>query len=295
MPLDQFSKLVETAYGGDCKSVPVALQALQDRCLIVTSDRMIPDWVVLDMSWLIDRLFRAVLDPLTAADAHARCTRTEVAQLLRLHNHATPELTSDLLAMLSDRFQLKFKEPLTDKPAAGRVGPAGFRMGPEYRLRAISGKYPQLIKPRKTPQKHQLSSPTRGPAASDSIRTLDEVHALLPPEYFELKQMMDMHCELKSQMASNRSKIAEYKDVEDDGSDVSALLREQASHVVSLMKDVLVRMEAYPEELWALYGTLEAYEGGLTENASQDDMMELYSQILVYSAAFLAVSKADPQ
>lgn len=43
------------------------------------------------------------------------------------------------------------------------------------------------------------------------------------------------------------------------------------------------------------YGTLEAYEGGLTDNASQDDMMELYSQILVHSAAFLAVSKADPQ
>merc|ERR1711924_76905 len=42
--------------------------------------------------------------------------------------------------------------------------------------------------------------------------------------------------------------------------EMMALLRQQSAHVVAMMKDVLDRMESYPEELWALYGAVEAYE-----------------------------------
>jgi len=125
-------------------------------------------------------------------------------------------------------------------------------------------------------------------------RTLDEVESVLPSEYFELKQMMELHMELKSQMSSNRAKLQELKDVEDDESGVLGLLREQASHVVSMMKDVLVRLEGYPEELWAMYGTVEAYEGGLAEDTNSTALLELYSQLLVHVQAFLNATATEP-
>jgi len=126
-------------------------------------------------------------------------------------------------------------------------------------------------------------------------RSLAEVEAVLPSEYFELKQMMELHVELKSQMSSNRAKLQELKDIDDDDSGVLALLREQASHVVSMMKDVLARLECYPEELWAMYGTVEAYEGGLAEESNNHSLMELYSQLLVHVQAFLNATKEQEQ
>ena len=91
----------------------------------------------------------------------------------------------------------------------------------------------------------------------------------MPPEYAELKQMMELHTDLKSQMSANRAKLQEIKDTEGEDCDVLKLLREQvlvevdklcrgthfagqAAHVVAMMKDVLERLESYPEELWAL-------------------------------------------
>jgi len=95
-------------------------------------------------------------------------------------------------------------------------------------------------------------------------------------------------------MSSNRAKLQELKDVEDDESGVLGLLREQASHVVSMMKDVLVRLEGYPEELWAMYGTVEAYEGGLAEDTNSTALLELYSQLLVHVQAFLNATATEP-
>lgn len=135
------------------------------------------------------------------------------------------------------------------------------------------------------------SSPSKG--ESYCPRTLEEVEAVLPPEYFELKQMMELHMELKSQMSSNRAKLQELKDVDDDESGVLGLLREQASHVVSMMKDVLARLEGYPEELWAMYGTVEAYEGGLAEDSTSTALLELYSQLLVHVQAFLNATATE--
>eukprot|EP00656_Telonema_subtile_P005319 TRINITY_DN12416_c0_g1_i4.p1 TRINITY_DN12416_c0_g1~~TRINITY_DN12416_c0_g1_i4.p1 ORF type:complete len:276 (+),score=84.61 TRINITY_DN12416_c0_g1_i4:179-1006(+) len=131
------------------------------------------------------------------------------------------------------------------------------------------------------------------PAGERSVcpKTMKEVERVLPADYFELKQMMDLHSELKSQMAANRAKLTEIKEVEGDDAGVLALLREQASHVVSMMKDVLARLESYPEELWALYGTAEAYQGCLAEG-NQAAQTELYGQLLHHAQGFLEVRKA---
>merc|ERR1711998_622588 len=98
-----------------------------------------------------------------------------------------------------------------------------------------------------------------GGAEQGQVRSLEEVHAMLPTEINELKQMMELHRDLKSQMARNKQQIARLQESGDD-SEMMDLLRQQSSHVVMMMKDVLDRMESYPEELWALYGAVEAYE-----------------------------------
>jgi len=91
------------------------------------------------------------------------------------------------------------------------------------------------------------------------VRTVEEVQAMLPEEYKELKQMMELHRDLKSQMTRNKEQILRLQESGETG-EMMDLLRQQSSHVVMMMKDVLDRMESYPEELWALYGAVEAFE-----------------------------------
>jgi len=118
-------------------------------------------------------------------------------------------------------------------------------------------------------------------------RNMEQVECMMPSEYSELKQMMALHEDLKAQMASNRLKLTQLKQHEGHDNTVLKLLREQATHVVAMMKDVLSRLETYPEELWALYGTVEAYEASLTDIAAKGSRAELYSQILYHVQAFL--------
>eukprot|EP00658_Telonema_sp_P-2_P056571 TRINITY_DN4502_c0_g1_i1.p1 TRINITY_DN4502_c0_g1~~TRINITY_DN4502_c0_g1_i1.p1 ORF type:complete len:272 (-),score=56.86 TRINITY_DN4502_c0_g1_i1:352-1167(-) len=120
-------------------------------------------------------------------------------------------------------------------------------------------------------------------------QSMEEVEKMLPLEFFELKQMMTLHEDLKSQMASNRAKLTEFKDAEGEDGGVLKLLREQATHVVGMMKDVLTRLESYPEELWALYGTVEAFEG-CVNGQDEQSLPELYNQILLHVQAFLVQS-----
>lgn len=123
-------------------------------------------------------------------------------------------------------------------------------------------------------------------------RSVEEVEKMMPPEYAELKQMMELHTDLKSQMSANRAKLQEIKDTEGEDCDVLKLLREQAAHVVAMMKDVLERLESYPEELWALYGTMEAYEACLADEGNKSsNAMELYSQLLVHIQEFIGTSQ----
>ena len=151
------------------------------------------------------------------------------------------------------------------------------------------------------------------------VRTVSEVHAMLPEEYKELKQMMELHRDLKSQMARNKEQISRLQE-SGDGGEMMDLLRQQASHVVMMMKDVLSRMEEYPEELWALYGAVEAYEqcsdnmnkliqtgavvlspsadgeqslGPTTVPEFEEALVDIYSHILGAVQNFLAVVPAD--
>ena len=99
---------------------------------------------------------------------------------------------------------------------------------------------------------------------------------------------------------------------------MSELLRSQAAHVVAMMKDVLDQMESYPEELWALYGAVEAYEkchgdmmcllageGGRCRTAEEQEeqgpqsqlefheaLADIYSHILETVEAFLSLPSA---
>lgn len=133
-----------------------------------------------------------------------------------------------------------------------------------------------------------ISEKAHKPAESPGgAKDMEQVEGMMPSEYLELKQMMALHEDLKGQMASNRQKLTELKQAEGEDNGVLKLLREQATHVVAMMKDVLSRLETYPEELWALYGTVEAYEASLTDNAAAGSRAELYSQILYHVQAFL--------
>jgi len=89
------------------------------------------------------------------------------------------------------------------------------------------------------------------------VKSVEEIQLLLPAEFVELRNMMDLHRELKGQMGKNKEQLA---GLGEEDKEMSDLLRSQASHVVGMMKDVLDQMESYPEELWALYGAVEAYE-----------------------------------
>lgn len=191
--------------------------------------------------------------------------------------------------------------PLPAGMVGGPTSPGG--MGSGGMSRKFTGKFSVLPSistavagNRSGPSSPAAPSAANSPSKGETYcpRTLDEVESVLPSEYFELKQMMELHMELKSQMSSNRAKLQELKDVEDDESGVLGLLREQASHVVSMMKDVLVRLEGYPEELWAMYGTVEAYEGGLAEDTNSTALLELYSQLLVHVQAFLNATATVP-
>jgi len=194
--------------------------------------------------------------------------------------------------------------PLPAGMVGGPTSPGGMRSGVAGMSRKFTGKFSVLpsistaVAGNKSgPSSPAAPSPGNGHSPSKGEvycpRTLEEVESVLPSEYFELKQMMELHMELKSQMSSNRAKLQELKDVEEDDSGVLGLLREQASHVVSMMKDVLARLEGYPEELWAMYGTVEAYEGGLAEDTNSTALLELYSQLLVHVQAFLNATAAE--
>jgi len=114
-------------------------------------------------------------------------------------------------------------------------------------------------------QPAEASTNNGNEGAGRSLRSVAEVHSMLPVEYSELKQMMELHRELKSQMARNKEQIQKLQEQTSgeeagEGGEMMDLLRQQSSHVVMMMKDVLDRMESYPEQLWALYGAVEAYE-----------------------------------
>lgn len=149
------------------------------------------------------------------------------------------------------------------------------------------------------------------------VRTVQDLQAMLPEEFHELKQMMDLHRDLKAQMARNKEQITKLQGSGDDGEMID-LLRQQASHVVMMMKDVLDRMESYPEELWALYGAVEAYEkcyenmqilqsggevatvtseelGPRTLEEHRDALVDIYSHVLEGVQTFLAVGSGGAQ
>ena len=92
---------------------------------------------------------------------------------------------------------------------------------------------------------------------SVEIKSIASVHSMLPAEFSELRNMMDLHRDLKQQMTKNKEQLAA---LGEGDSEMTELLRSQSSHVVGMMKDVLDQMESYPEALWALYGAVEAYE-----------------------------------
>jgi len=147
-----------------------------------------------------------------------------------------------------------------------------------------------------------------------SVKTLEEVHKLLPEDFHELKQMMELHHDLKSQMARNKEQMARMQETgSGEDNEMMDLLRKQISHVVMMMKDVLDRMESYPEQLWALYGAVEAYEkcsdntalleaGQALKSSSEElgpqsleehheALRDIYSHILEGVHAFLAETK----
>ena len=80
---------------------------------------------------------------------------------------------------------------------------------------------------------------------------------MLPEEFGQLREMMDLHRDLKGQMTRNKEQLA---NLGEQDNEMTELLRKQSSQVVMMMKSVLDQMESYPEELWALYGAVEAYE-----------------------------------
>merc|ERR1712023_534229 len=97
---------------------------------------------------------------------------------------------------------------------------------------------------------------SQGASQGQQVRTIPEVNAMLPQDFHELKQMMELHRDLKGQMARNKDQIARLQESGSEDAEMMDLLRQQSSHVVTMMKDVLDRMESYPEELWALYGAV---------------------------------------
>jgi len=141
------------------------------------------------------------------------------------------------------------------------------------------------------------------------VKSIEEVKTMLPEEFSQLREMMDLHRELKGQMTSNKEKLASLGEQDNE---MTSLLRQQSSHVVNMMKNVLDQMESYPEELWALYGAMEAYEkcfsnmdkvkngeeispvegGGLgptTVEEHREALLDIYSHILESVQGFLAL------
>lgn len=156
---------------------------------------------------------------------------------------------------------------------------------------------------------------SQGASQGQQVRTIPEVNAMLPQDFHELKQMMELHRDLKGQMARNKDQITRLQESGSEDAEMMDLLRQQSSHVVTMMKDVLDRMESYPEELWALYGAVEAYEkcydnmesmrDGSPLNEGDEDAVgpqsieehrealdDIYGHILEGVQTFLAVSGA---
>lgn len=188
--------------------------------------------------------------------------RTKKKTFVELGDRAKHTAANPLLARSLPRHEAP--APASSSAADGRGG--GLLIGAadtnklEMKMKTMSV-LPSI--PTATHPQEGCSSQQQGPGGAGEepvIRSVAEVHAMLPAEYSELKQMMELHRDLKGQMARNKEQMARLQESTESSGEMMDLLRQQSSHVVMMMKDILDRMESYPEELWALYGAVEAFE-----------------------------------
>jgi len=148
--------------------------------------------------------------------------------------------------------------------------------------------------------------------AEQNTRTIEEVHAMLPAEYTAVREMMELHQDLKKQMARNKEQITRLQG-SPEGAEMVDLLLQQSSHMVSMMKDTMEQMQSYPEEIWAMYGAVEAYEqcwgnmqklmrgeslsdapeGVETVEEHEEALSDIYSHIIEVVASFLSLGNSQ--
>jgi len=148
--------------------------------------------------------------------------------------------------------------------------------------------------------------------AEQNTRTIEEVHAMLPAEYTAVREMMELHQDLKKQMARTKEQITRLQG-SPEGAEMVDLLLQQSSHMVSMMKDTMEQMQSYPEEIWAMYGAVEAYEqcwgnmqklmrgeslsdapeGVETVEEHEEALSDIYSHIIEVVASFLSLGNSQ--